>query len=212
MVERSRDFSQARPELGHATNAAALVGRRTMSQGVFLDRRAFLVSYDPTQDPDGKILEGILLAVGPVGAGINLEYYFSTVNNERLGCGTKTPHNVTGLFAVMEGTSSDLRTGLPRQMIEIHEPVRLQMVVEAQTDILAAIYGRQAGLRELIGNEWVQLIAKHPDSGEFALFDPASGFAPWTGPMQSLPVCARSGDWYRGQIDPLPPALIGATA
>ncbi len=112
----------------------------------------------------------------------------------------------------MEGTSSDLRTGLPRQMIEIHEPVRLQMVVEAQTDILAAIYGRQAGLRELIGNEWVQLIAKHPDSGEFALFDPASGFAPWTGPMQSLPVCARSGDWYRGQIDPLPPALIGATA
>ena len=212
VVERSRDFSQARPELGHATNAAALVGRRAMSQGVFLDRRAFLVSYDPTQDPDGKILEGILLAVGPVGAGINLEYYFSTVNNERLGCGTKTPHNVTGLFAVMEGTSSDLRTGLPRQMIEIHEPVRLQMVVEAQTDILAAIYGRQAGLRELIGNEWVQLIAKHPDSGEFALFDPASGFAPWTGPMQSLPVCARSGDWYRGQIDPLPPALIGATA
>ncbi|MCB1863751.1 MAG: DUF2309 family protein, partial [Gammaproteobacteria bacterium] len=103
VVERSRDFSQARPELGHATNAAALVGRRSMSQGLFLDRRAFLVSYDPTQDPSGTVLEGILLAVGPVGAGINLEYYFSTVNNERLGCGTKTPHNVTGLFAVMEG-------------------------------------------------------------------------------------------------------------
>ena len=103
VVGRSRDFSQARPELGHATNAAALVGRRAMSQGVFLDRRAFLVSYDPTQDPSGTVLEGILLAVGPVGAGINLEYYFSTVNNERLGCGTKTPHNVTGLFAVMEG-------------------------------------------------------------------------------------------------------------
>ena len=34
VVERSRDFSQARPELGHATNAAAaLVGRRSMSQG-----------------------------------------------------------------------------------------------------------------------------------------------------------------------------------
>jgi len=211
VIERSRDFSQARPELGHATNAAALVGRRTMSQGVFLDRRAFLVSYDPTQDPDGTVLEGILLAVGPVGAGINLEYYFSTVNNERFGCGTKTPHNVTGLFAVMEGASSDLRTGLPRQMVEIHEPLRLQMVVEARTDILAAIYGRQAALRELIGNGWVHLIAKDPDTGEFAIFDPAQGFIPWIGPIRSLPVCRRSSDWYSGQTGPLPPALIGET-
>jgi len=209
VVGRSRDFSQARPELGHATNAAALVGRRSMSQGVFLDRRAFLISYDPTQDPSGTVLEGILLAVGPVGAGINLEYYFSTVNNERLGCGTKTPHNVTGLFAVMEGASSDLRTGLPRQMIEIHEPVRLQIVVEARTQVLAAIYGRQASLRELIGNEWVHVIAKDPDTGEFAIFDPARGFVPWVGPVRPLPVRARSGDWYRGQTEPLPPALIG---
>ncbi|MDS4069301.1 MAG: DUF2309 domain-containing protein [Candidatus Competibacter sp.] len=209
VVGRSRDFSQARPELGHATNAAALVGRRSMSQGVFLDRRAFLISYDPTQDPSGTVLEGILLAVGPVGAGINLEYYFSTVNNERLGCGTKTPHNVTGLFAVMEGASSDLRTGLPRQMVEIHEPVRLQIVVEARTEVLAAIYGRQASLRELIGNEWVHVIAKDPDTGEFSIFDPARGFVPWAGPVRPLPVRARSGDWYRGQTEPLPPALIG---
>lgn len=209
VVGRSRDFSQARPELGHATNAAALVGRRAMSQGVFLDRRAFLISYDPTQDPSGTVLEGILLAVGPVGAGINLEYYFSTVNNERLGCGTKTPHNVTGLFAVMEGASSDLRTGLPRQMVEIHEPVRLQIVVEARTEVLAAIYGRQPGLRELIGNEWVHVIAKDPDTGEFSIFDPARGFVPWDGPVRPLPLRARSGDWYRGQTEPLPPALIG---
>ncbi len=209
VVERSRDFSQARPELGHATNAAALVGRRSMSQGLFLDRRAFLVSYDPTQDSSGTVLEGILLAVGPVGAGINLEYYFSTVNNERLGCGTKTPHNVTGLFAVMEGASSDLRTGLPRQMIEIHEPLRLQIVVEARIDVLTAIYQRQPSLRELIGGDWVHVIAKDPDSGEFSIFDPARGFVPWTGPIQPLPERARSGDWYRGHADPLPPALIG---
>ncbi len=209
VVERSRDFSQARPELGHATNAAALVGRRSMSQGLFLDRRAFLISYDPTQDPSGTVLEGILLAVGPVGAGINLEYYFSTVNNERLGCGTKTPHNVTGLFAVMEGASSDLRTGLPRQMIEIHEPLRLQIVVEARVEVLATIYGRQPSLRELIGGAWVHVIAKDPDSGEFSIFDPARGFVPWSGPPRPLPERARSGDWYRGHVDPLSPALIG---
>ena len=211
IVGRARDFSQARPELGHATNAAALVGRRSMSHGLFLDRRAFLISYDPTPDPDGTVLEGVLLAVGPVGAGINLEYYFSTVNNDRLGCGTKLPHNVTGLFAVMEGASSDLRTGLPRQMIEIHEPLRLQIVVEARTEVLAAIYGRQPPLQELVGNGWVHLIAKDPDSGEFSIFDPARGFVPWTSPIQPLSVCARSSDWYRGHADPLPPARIGGS-
>jgi uncharacterized protein YbcC (UPF0753/DUF2309 family) len=146
VVERSKDFSQARPELGHATNAAALVGRRSMSQGVFLDRRAFLISYDPTQDPTARCWRTSCWRWGRSGAGINLEYYFSTVNNERLGCGTKTSAQRHRLFAVMEGASSDLRTGLPRQMIEIHEPLRLQIVVEARTEVLAAIYGRQADL------------------------------------------------------------------
>ena len=73
----------------------------------------FLVSYDPTIDPDASILERILAAVGPVGAGISLEYFFSSVDNERYGCGTKLPHNVTGLIGVMNGHLSDLRTGLP---------------------------------------------------------------------------------------------------
>ncbi len=169
--ERATDFSQARPELGHATNAAAVVGRRSMTRGAFFDRRVFLISYDPTQDPEGKVLEGILLAVGPVGAGINLEYYFSTVNNERFGCGTKVPHNVVGMFAVMEGASSDLRTGLPRQMIEIHEAVRLQILVEAKTSILEQIYARQESLRELIAGGWVLLSAKDPDTGEIFIFE-----------------------------------------
>ena len=71
---RAQDISQARPELGHATNAAAFIGRRSMSRGLFLDRRVFLISYDPAQDADGAIVEGILLAAGPVGAGISLEY------------------------------------------------------------------------------------------------------------------------------------------
>ncbi|MCK4675747.1 MAG: DUF2309 family protein, partial [Gammaproteobacteria bacterium] len=117
VVARSYDFSQARPELGHATNATAFIGRCSLSQGAFFDRRAFLISYDPSTDPDGKIVEAILLNAGPVGAGINLEYYFSTVDNENYGCGTKVMHNLTGLFGVMEGASSDLRTGLPIQMI-----------------------------------------------------------------------------------------------
>ena len=208
MIGRALDFSQPRPELGHATNAAALIGRRCVTRGVFFDRRLFLISYDPTRDPEGEVLESILLAAGPVSAGINLEYYFSTVNNEQYGCGTKITHNITGLFGVMEGTASDLRTGLPKQMIEIHEAMRLQVVVEASTGVLTRIYERQPPLQELIGNGWLLLAARDPHSGAIHIFRQGSGFVPWQGERSALPAVARSPDWYRGQTGPLPPALI----
>jgi uncharacterized protein len=208
IIGRAFDFSQARPELGHANNAAALIGRRSVTRGAFLDRRMFLISYDPAEDPEGEVLEQILLAVGPVGAGISLEYYFSTVNNEQYGCGTKITHNVTGLFGVMEGTGSDLRTGLPKQMIEIHEAMRLQLVVEASTGVLTRIYERQPPLQELIGNGWVLLAARDPRSAAIHVFRPGSGFIPWQGELSALPVVNRSSDWYRGHTGPLSPALI----
>lgn len=206
--ERAADFSQARPELGHATNASAVVGRRSVTQGAFFDRRVFLISYDPSQDPDGNVLENILLAVTPVGAGINLEYYFSTVNNERFGCGSKVPHNVTGFFGVMEGASSDLRTGLPQQMVEIHEPMRLQILVEAKTTVLEQIYHRQESIRELVAGGWVHLSIKDPDSGEIFIFECGTGFVPWQAEAKDLPVRDNSPDCYRDQTLPVAPVLI----
>jgi len=208
VIGRSYDFSQARPELGHATNATAFIGRRSLSQGAFFDRRAFLISYDPSTDPEGKIIEAILLAAGPVGAGINLEYYFSTVNNDEYGCGTKVMHNLTGLFGVMEGAGSDLRTGLPLQMIEIHEAMRLLVIVEAKTEILGEIYGRQPVIQELVGNRWIQLAAIDPDDGEITFFVAGRGFVPWQGSPQDLPTVKRSVEHYRDQRDHLSPALI----
>ncbi len=62
----------------------------------------------------------------------------------------------------MEGASSDLRTGLPRQMIEIHEAMRLQILVEAKTSILEQIYARQESLQELIAGGWVLAQCKGP--------------------------------------------------
>jgi len=208
VIARSYDFSQARPELGHATNATAFIGRRSLSQGAFFDRRAFLISYDPSTDPEGKIVETILLNAGPVGAGINLEYYFSTVNNEKYGCGTKVMHNLTGLFGVMEGASSDLRTGLPVQMIEIHEAMRLLVIVEAKTEILGEIYGRQPVIQELVGNRWIQLAAVDPENGEISFFVAGKGFVAWQGTQQELAKVKRSVEHYRGQRDHLPPALL----
>ncbi|MCW8924565.1 MAG: DUF2309 domain-containing protein [Gammaproteobacteria bacterium] len=208
VVARSYDFSQARPELGHATNATAFIGRRSLSQGAFFDRRAFLISYDPSTDPEGKIVENILLNAGPVGAGINLEYYFSTVNNEKYGCGTKIMHNLTGLFGVMEGASSDLRTGLPVQMIEIHEAMRLLVMVEAKTEILGAIYQHQPVIQELVGKRWIQLAAIDPDDGAISFFVAGKGFVPWDGDEQELAMVKYSVEHYQGQRDHLSPALL----
>ena len=127
-------MAQPRPEYGHATNAFCIVGRRERTRGLFLDRRAFLVSYDPARDHDGALLARIMAAVVPVVAGISLAYYFSYVDPSGYGCGTKLPHNVTSLLGVMDGAQSDLRTGLPWQMVEIHEPTRLAIVVEGTPD------------------------------------------------------------------------------
>ena len=208
---RGMDYSQPRPELGHVTNAVAFVGRRHMSQSIFLDRRAFLISYDCQHDADGQLLESVLLTTAPVGAGINLEYYFSTVDNDRYGCGSKVTHNVMGLLGVMEGASSDLRTGLPKQMIEIHEPMRLHVIIEAELPTVEAVYQRQPVLQELIGNGWVLLGVKPPSSPDIYHFYPKQGFVRWTGSTE-LPQVEHSVQWYDGQMIHLPPARIVAGA
>ncbi len=208
VLDRSMDFSQARPELGHATNAVAFIGRRANTQGAFFDRRMFLISYDPTIDPEGSIVEGILLAAGPVGAGINLEYYFSTVNNDQFGCGTKIMHNLTGMFGVMEGAGSDLRTGLPRQMIEIHEAMRLLVIVEQTTDCIGAIYNKQPVIKELVGNEWLHVAVMDPQTGEISLFVAGKGFVKWESELRPMEKVQNSVQWYNGIRNPLPPALI----
>ncbi|MCK5725348.1 MAG: DUF2309 domain-containing protein [Thiotrichaceae bacterium] len=210
---RALDFSQARPELGHATNACAVIGRRSASQGVFFDRRIFLISYDARVDDErGTLLEALLLSAGPVGAGISLEYYFSKVCNDGYGAGSKVTHNVAGFFGVMEGAGSDLRTGLPKQMIEIHEAMRLQVMVEASVEVLTNIYQRAPALQELIGNGWIIVSSLDPDTGEIHAFNPDKGFTPWSNyRLPKLSEVKKSVDWYVGKMEPLKPVLITKT-
>ncbi len=204
---RASHLAQPRPEYGHCTNAVCVVGRRSITRGLHLDRRSFLVSYDPTTDANSLILERILAAVGPVGAGISLEYYFSSIDNERFGCGTKLPHNVTGLVGVMAGHQGDLRTGLPLQMVEIHEPMRLLLIVDATPESLLAVAGRQAEVAELVVNEWVQLVSCDPDTGVMQLFQDGA-FVPYV-PSDGEPRrVERSRDWHMQGRQHLPPAIV----
>ncbi len=207
--ERSEDLAQTRPELGHATNAITIVGRREWSRGLFLDRRAFLTSYDPTQDDaEGSILLRILQAVYPVCSGINLEYYFSNVDNNGFGAGTKLPHNLSALLGVMDGAASDLRTGLPWQMVEIHEPVRSLFLIETTMDVMLGIIERNAMIGRLCRNGWVQLSLIHPKTSEVSLYRDGE-FRPYRPQAGILPQAASSVDWYRGWRDHLEFAEIG---
>ena len=178
-----------------------------ITRGLHLDRRPFLNSYDPRQDENHAILERILAAVGPVGAGISLEYYFSSVDNERYGCGTKLPHNVTGLVGVMAGHQSDLRTGLPLQMVEIHEPMRLLLIVDATPESLLAVAGRQPEVAELVVNEWVQLVSCDPHTGAMTIFEDGA-FVPYVPARDPVPEVKYSRDWHMQGRQHLPPAIV----
>jgi uncharacterized protein len=201
--ERSEDLSQTRPELGHATNALCFVGRRSRTRGLFMDRRAFLNSYDSTQDDaDHSILTRTLQAAVPVCAGITLEYYFSHVDPTGWGCGTKLPHNVASLLGVMNGAASDLRTGLPWQMVEIHEPMRLLFIIETTPEAMIQIMDRNPGIGILCRNEWVQLATLDPESNRIHLFHKGR-FEVYQAEPVVLPKVASWVDWYRGWRDHL---------
>ena len=207
---RSEDLSQTRPEYNHATNAICTVARRGRTRGLYLDRRSFLVSYDPMQDDaEQAILARILGAVIPVCAGINLEYYFSRVDVTGYGCGSKLPHNVTSLIGVMDGAASDLRTGLSAQMVEIHDPVRLLFVIETRPEYFLNIMARNPVIKRLCGNGWVQVATLSPDSADIHLLD-GDRFEPFKGNISDLPRVKNSIEWYRGWRDNLGFAQVTA--
>lgn len=185
--KRSVSYYEPRPELGHGTNALCIVARRETTKQLFLDRRAFLNSYDYKTDPNGERLPGVLAPLGVVCGGINLEYYFSRMDNYKLGAGTKLPHNVMGLVGVSNGSDGDLRSGLPLQMIEVHDPVRLLMVVEHKPDIVKKSVESNPALYEWFINEWIHLVAIDPEKGTFYVFKNGS-FEPYTPLTKKLPI------------------------
>jgi uncharacterized protein YbcC (UPF0753/DUF2309 family) len=127
-------------------------------------------SYDYTIDRDGSLLFNIMKPLGPVCGGINLEYFFSRVDNQKLGAGTKLPHNVMGLFGVANGIDGDLRPGLPSQMIEVHDPVRLLIIVEHFPEVVLKTIQRAPETYEWFINEWVHLVAINPETQELSSF------------------------------------------
>jgi len=168
--QRSVSFFEPRPELGHGTNALCIVGDRALTRNLFLDRRAFMNSYDYRTDLDGKFLANVIAPLPVVCGGINLEYYFSRMDNSKLGAGTKLPHNVMGLIGVANSSDGDLRAGLPLQMVEVHDPVRLLMIVEHDPQVVLRVISASPAIYEWFAGEWIHLVVIHPEEKKLYLF------------------------------------------
>ncbi len=102
----------------------------------------------------------------------------------------------------MDGAASDLRTGLPWQMVEIHEPVRSLFVIETTPDTMTRIMNNNEAVHRLCHNRWIQLAVLHPLSRQLYVFQDGQ-FELYQPQASSLPKAPSSVDWYRGWRDHL---------
>ncbi len=174
---RSADWSQVRPEWGLSGNTAFVVARRELTKELNLEGRVFLHSYDYREDPSNRLLEVLLTAPQVVAQWINMEHYFSSVDNEVYGSGSKVYHNVVGRLGIMSGPWSDLRLGLARQTVmngdmPYHEPMRLLTIIEAPRERIEKLIARHEVLQHYYHNEWVHLVAFDPEDGVWYRYHP----------------------------------------
>lgn len=168
---RSYSIFEPRPELGHTKNALCVVASRDLTRGLSLERRAFLQSYDWSIDPDGEILNSILSAAVPVCGGINLDYFFSRMNTDSMGAGSKLSHNIVGLTGLSHGTEDDILPGLAQQMVELHHPIRMLFVIEQKLEIIKFVINKNESIRQWVTNEWVRLACICPITLESFYFE-----------------------------------------
>ena len=164
LAKRASDWAEVRPEWGLAGCAAFIAAPRAATTGRDLQGRAFLHSYDWSQDKGFATLELILTAPVVVASWISLQYYGSTVAPQVFGGGNKLIHNVVGGIGVVEGNGGRLRPGLPLQTIHdgetpAHEALRLSVMVEAPPEAMTEILRKHDGVRQLFDNGWLHLFA-----------------------------------------------------
>ncbi len=164
VLNRSSDWSEVRPEWGLAGNAAFIVAPRSMTEGLDLNGRTFLHSYDYTKDSDGSVLELIMTAPMVVAHWINMQYYASTVDPKHFSSGSKTIHNVVGQFGILSGNGGDLGIGLPLESFhngrtEEHQPLRLLGVIAAPPTMISEVIDKHPLLQQVFTHQWMHLIA-----------------------------------------------------
>jgi len=184
---KANDWAETRPEWGLAKNAGFIVAPRELTKNSNLNGRCFLHSYDWELDETGKALEGIMQGPMVVTQWINNHYYFSTVDSEVFGSGSKITQNITGQFGVVQGNGGDLKMGLPLQSVQqtddemYHRPLRLSVLIQAPLDRINNILLNNENLKTLLDNEWIYLMAMDPlDNNEIKQYHKNMEWVPST--------------------------------
>lgn len=165
---KANDWGETRPEWGLSKNAGFIIGSRNLTKHKNMDSRCFLHSYNWEHDTTAKALEGIMQGPMVVTQWINNHYYFSTVDNNVYGGGSKITHNITGKFGVVQGNGGDLKMGLPMQSLfrsddlMHHQPLRLSVLIHAPVSRVTEILDRNNNLKRLLDNEWIYLMVMDP--------------------------------------------------
>lgn len=168
--QKANNWGETRPEWGLAKNAGFIVGPRDLTKNTNLNSRCFLHSYNWELDAEGKALEGIMQGPMVVTQWINNHYYFSTIDNNTYGGGSKITHNITGKFGVVQGNGGDLKMGLPLQSLYTsdegmyHQPLRLSVMIQSPINKVSEILTRNENLKTLLDNEWIYLMVMDPTS------------------------------------------------
>ena len=168
-LKKAYNWSETRPEWGLSKNAGFIVGPRSLTQNMDLDGQCFLHSYDWQTDTEGQALEAIMKGPMTVTQWINNHYYFSAVDNEQYGGGSKITHNVIGKFGVVQGNGGDLKMGLPLQSLftsdeeMYHLPLRLTVMIQAPESRVSQILANNPQLQKLVDNSWIHLLVMDPE-------------------------------------------------
>ena len=99
-----------------------------------------------------------------------------------------------GLVGVANGMEGDLRPGLPKQMINIHAPIRLMVNVEHFPEVVMQTIKANPATYEWFINEWVILSVIHPTTreifrftnGEFVVYVPVTKSIPTVSNLEKL--------------------------
>lgn len=161
--QRSKDWSQVRPEWGLAGNHSFIIAPRALTQSLNLAGKVFLHDYDWQQDKSFSVLELLITAPMVVTNWINMQYNASVTDNQKFGCGNKVLHNaVAGNIGVFEGNGGDLRIGLSMQSLHngkqwMHTPQRLSVYIDAPQQAIADIVQKHEHIQHLVDNQWLYL-------------------------------------------------------
>jgi hypothetical protein len=94
-------------------------------------------------------------------------------------------------------------------MVEIHEPVRLLNIVEADLSVAAGLVESEPALKRLIHNGWIQLVVLDPHSAKMHVFHKGA-LVLYEPETDDLPVYERSAAHYGGRREHLGPAFVAA--